>query len=229
MRDIVGLDVGQSVDPTAVCVLEVVTRKDELDKMIAGKPSAVDMSWYPKNRDGGIKDPHGIYRVDVRHLERLPLQMPYPEQIEHVKRILGRPPLESPKTDLVLDRTGVGAAVSDLFVREGLDPVMVTITAGDGESRGSTYRDWRVSKLSLVSRLQAMLHGGQLKIAEGLDEAQALVWELQDFRATASDHGNWRFGARSGRHDDLVLALAIGAWWAAHDYGKIRSGWTTFD
>jgi len=64
-----------------------------------------------------------------------------------------------------------------------------------------------------VSRLRGMLHSGELNIAKDLNEAQALLWELQDFRATASDTGNWRFGARSGRHDDLVLALAIGCWW----------------
>jgi hypothetical protein len=63
-----------------------------------------------------------------------------------------------------------------------------------------------------------------------LDEAQALAWELQDFRATASESGNCRFGARSGRHDDLVLALAIGAWWvnrpSAWTYvGTYNRGW----
>jgi hypothetical protein len=85
-----------------------------------------------------------------------------------------------------IDSTAVGRPVTDMFTKEGLDPVSETITAGDSESRGSTYRDRRVSKLSPVSRLQAMLHSRQLEIA------QALVWELQDFRATASDHGNGR-------------------------------------
>jgi len=215
-RYVVGCDVGQSVDPSAIAVLEITTRQDRLDAMM-GNPevNSIPKDWYPEG-GGGIKDPLGVDRIDVRHLERLPLKMAYPDQVEHVQKLLNRPPLDRPNTDLVLDQTGVGRPVVDMFRQAGLSPIAVTITAGDGESRGDSSQDYRVSKLLLVSRLQAMLHSGQLRIAKHLDEAQALAWELQDFRATASEAGNWRFGARSGRHDDLVLALAIGAWWANH-------------
>jgi hypothetical protein len=213
-RYVEGVDIGQSVDHTAIAVLQVTTRQDRLNAtMDDPKAEPIPMEWYPPG-GGGIKDPHGVARIDVRHLERLPLKMAYPAQVEHVKRLLNRPPLDRPNTDLVLDQTGVGRPVVDMFRQAGLDPVAVTITAGEGEGRGEGYRDFRVSKLMLVSRLQAMLHSGELKIVKVLEETQALAWELQDFRATASDAGNWSFGARSGRHDDLVLALAIGVWWA---------------
>ena len=43
-------------------------------------------------------------------------------------------------------------------------------------------------------------------------EAPALRAELEDFRATVTDSGRWTFGARSGAHDDLVLALALALW-----------------
>jgi hypothetical protein len=36
-----------------------------------------------------------------------------------------------------------------------------------------------------------------------------LKLELEDLRATVTDSGRWTFGARSGAHDDLVLALAL--------------------
>lgn len=223
-RYVVGCDVGQSVDPSAIAVLEVTTRQDRLNAtMDAPVADPIPMDWYPTG-GGGIKDPQGVDRIDVRHLERLPLKMPYPEQVKHVKTLLNRPPLDRPNTDLVLDQTGVGRPVVDMFRQAGLGPVAVTITAGDGEGRGDTYQDFRVSKLLLVSRVQAMLHSSQLRIAKHLDEAQALAWELQDFRATASEAGNWRFGARSGRHDDLVLALAIGCWWANRPQNTLRVG-----
>jgi len=45
------------------------------------------------------------------------------------------------------------------------------------------------------------------------------VNELQNFRAEYSDSGYIRFNARNGKHDDLVLALAI-ALWRAHGDGE---------
>jgi hypothetical protein len=65
----------------------------------------------------------------------------------------------------------------------GLDPLGVTITLGENETRAPDGSGWRVSKLTLVSRLQAMLHAGELKIAKSLPEAGALALELRDFRA----------------------------------------------
>lgn len=63
--------------------------------------------------------------------------------------------------------------------------------------------------------MQALLHDGRLKIHKALADAPALVAELQEFRAQVTDSGYSRFGARSGKHDDLVLAVAI-ALWRAH-------------
>ena len=108
-----------------------------------------------------------------------------------------------------------------MFREAGLEPIGVTITSGDSEVRGDRFDEWRVPKSILVSRLQALLHAGEIHIASGLEETEILALELQDFRASVSDTGHWRYGARSGKHDDLVLALAIGCWWAC------RSGPTT--
>jgi hypothetical protein len=80
-----------------------------------------------------------------------------------------------------------------------------------------------VPKLTLVSRLQALLHQGQLKILRELAEAETLVRELQDFRVEYTAAGHLTFNARSGKHDDLVLALAI-AVWRAHGGGMTSWG-----
>jgi hypothetical protein len=72
-----------------------------------------------------------------------------------------------------------------------------------------------VPKLSLVSRLQALLHEGSLKIHRDIPDAAVLVRELRDFRVEFTAAGSLTFNARSGWHDDLVLALAI-AVWVAH-------------
>jgi hypothetical protein len=80
-----------------------------------------------------------------------------------------------------------------------------------------------VPKLTLVSRLQALLQQGRLKILRELDEAETLVRELQDFQVEHTAAGHLTFNARSGKHDDLVLALAI-AVWRAHGGGMTSSG-----
>jgi hypothetical protein len=64
------------------------------------------------------------------------------------------------------------------------------------------------------------------RILRSLPDASVLMSELQDFRAEVSDTGAWRFGARSGKHDDLVLALAIALWRAR--MGEQFAGWIGF-
>jgi hypothetical protein len=212
---ILSADLGQSVDPTAIAILQAFSR-EEIARA-TGDVSKLPPDWENKKAQPGqnwLKDPHTLARVDVRHLERLPLGTKYTSVLEIVAGLLRRPPLGS-KTDFLLDATGVGRPVVDMFRRAGLKPKGVTITAGDSESdQGSD--DYRVSKLILVSRLQALLHADELWISSKMKEAKTLGEELQDFRAIYSETtGYARFGAREGKHDDLVLAVAIGTWWAA--------------
>jgi hypothetical protein len=226
-RWILSVDLGFSIDPTAIAVIEATTRREiaelaarTLPNYQPGEPGSPPLDWFtPENERGSsrtnrLKHPSRVARLDVRHLSRLPLRTSYPDVVSHVATLLRRPPLRNPRADLVIDATGVGRPVVQLFERAGLKPIAVTITSGDAETR-TPEGEWRVAKLQLVSRLQALLHSGELRTAEGLTEAKAFASELMDFRATFSDSGNVRFGAREGQHDDLVLAVAIGAWWAS--------------
>jgi len=131
----------------------------------------------------------------------------------HTKRLLAGAPFYG-RAELILDLTGVGRPVADLFNAEGLRPVKVSITAGDSETLND-HGVWHVAKLLLVSTVQALLHDGRLQIQKDLPEAPVLKVELEDFRASVTDSGRWTFGARSGAHDDLVLALALALWRAS--------------
>src|SRR5215472_13862886 len=157
----------------------------------------------------------------VGHLERLPLGTSYPAIVAHVGRLLTKLP---GRPELVIDYTGVGRPVFDMFVYSGIYPTGVLITGGTTEARDGPTRS--VPMLTLVSRLQALLHEGRLKILRELSEAETLVRELQDFRAEFTAAGHLTFNARSGKHDDLVLALAI-AVWRAHGGGM--AGWGVFE
>jgi Terminase RNaseH-like domain len=178
-RYVVGVDLGQSYDPTAIAAVRRV--------------------------DDDQTDP--IFQVG--HLQRLPLNTPYPGVVRHVATMLNTPRLRN-KSELVIDYTGVGRPVFDMFQVAGISPIGVSIHAGDAVTHeGRTYK---VPKLILISGVQALLHSGRLKIQKNLPDAPALVAELQDFRGVVSDTGYWKFGARSGKHDDLVLAVAIALW-----------------
>ena len=153
---------------------------------------------------------HLADRFDVRHLARLPLGLSYPEVVAEVGRLLHRPPLAD-NCELVIDETGVGRAVADIFDNAGLRPLRVTITAGSEQTQHSG-RAWHVPKQVLISTLDARLHTGELKFAAELGEASTMQDELKDFRRKVSAAGRYSYEARVGKHDDLVLAVAIGLW-----------------
>jgi hypothetical protein len=57
--------------------------------------------------------------------------------------------------------------------------------------------------------MEARLHTSELRVAAELADAPALRDELKDFARKVSDAGRVTYSARSGAHDDLVLACAI--------------------
>jgi hypothetical protein len=134
----IGCDLGQSVDPTAIVVVETVVTK---------------RVW----RDGWHAEPRtAVEAVEhrVRHAERLPLQMAYPLQVAHVRGLMMAPELPAKDTELVIDLTGVGRPVFDMFEQDGLKPLGVVITGGLEAARDGA-QVYRVPKILLVSRLQA--------------------------------------------------------------------------
>ena len=186
----VGIDIGQAHDPTAIAIVSRVTTEATNPQLKAANP-----------------EPHPRY--EVQHLERLRLGMPYPAQVDHLEAMLTKPPLNRLGPRVLVDYTGVGRPVFDMFAgRHALRRAQgVVITGGRDTTRHGP--GWSVPKGELVSKLQALLHSGHLRIAASLPEAPVLLRELQDFRVRFSDAGNATFNAREGAHDDLVLALAL--------------------
>src|SRR6266849_2806385 len=70
-------------------------------------------------------------------------------------------------------------------------------------SRDGGHRPWP------QTRLVSALHTDELKIAAALSDAESLQEELKDFQRKVSDAGRATYNARTGAHDDLVLAIAI--------------------
>ncbi len=147
----------------------------------------------------------------VRHLERFKLGTPYPRIVEDVAALMAKHPLRQ-YGSLVIDATGVGRPVVDMFSAANVGYTAVVITGGDTESRDENYF-WRVPKRNLVSTVQVLLQTDRLKFADSLPELPTLMSELQNFHVKITDKAHDTYGAwRDGAHDDLVLALALALW-----------------
>ena len=157
-------------------------------------------------------------RYEVVHLERLPLDQPYPAQIEYLFQLMHRKPLDKANVVLAIDYTGVGRPVVDLAQDRGLSPIGIAITGGNNASWSEDKTKASVPKRDLISGLQIAAQNDALKVASGLEFGPVLAQELQDFkvkidsRTSHDSYGSWR----EGSHDDLILATAIALWTAEH-------------
>lgn len=156
----------------------------------------------------------------VRHLQRWPLGTPYPQITQAVAALLGQlRPLAPPEVPplLVVDQTGVGRPIVDLFRAAGLTPLAVTITGGLAAVL-TPEGEWHVPKRDLVGAVQLLLQTRRLAWARTLPDETILAAELGNFRVTISPSGRDTYGAgpaeqwREGAHDDLVLAVALACW-----------------
>ena len=211
---ILGVDLAQSSDYTAICVLErtpVATGRTELDgnKTVSRNLYADTVREYYRP----VTENH----YAARHLERLPIGTPYPAQVARIKQLSAElQRMNGTAPHLVADATGVGRPVIDMLRSAELRPVSITITGGDAVSR--ERMDYRVPKRDLVSIVQVLLQSERLKIARGLPEASTLTSELLAFKVSISLKGHDSYGNdvgpwRENPHDDMVLAVALAAWY----------------
>ena len=201
---IVAVDPGLSMQHTAIAIIEQHTRRE------------------PRGRSE-------CTAIQLRHLERLPLDATYPQTVERTKERLGalEVPEDARQSDLIVDVTGTGRAIAGLMKTAGMDPITVAITAGMDENE-ITPRDWRLPKIELVGNLQVLFQTEKLKTAKALPLVPVLLQELQDFKLKPSpvnltDTESWR----EGQHDDLVFAVGLAAWRAVRETPSRAGRWRT--
>jgi hypothetical protein len=210
---IVGVDLGQQRDPTAICVVE-------RGYVPAGK--LYNASYWVKGRElYGAREPVKL-EYHVRHLERPALGTSYVEVVERVVELLKS--LGDEELVLAVDTTGVGRPVADML-KERLErwleeerntclhTAWITITGGDSVTKAEGG-GIRVPKRDLASAPLVLMQNGQLKIAEALQLAPVLRRELLNFKVKiniATGHDSYE-AWREGDHDDLVLAVALACW-----------------
>lgn len=199
---VVGLDLGQSQDFSALSVVDHV-------RVL---PPGSSIERVERNMARGFDDP-GVNELRVVHLQRWALGTPYDVVVDEVSALMATPELVD--SWLLFDATGVGRGVKDMLTTSYLAgrmgsmwPVGRTIT-GEGKGHGST-----ITKRDLMSVLEVALQQGRFKVAEQLELREILEQELQSFRRKISAAGrdSYEFirGAGTG-HGDLTIATALAA------------------
>lgn len=195
-----GLDLGQRADYSALAAVECIGTEVRLT--VQGEDPEYHVACPVEYV---LIGPPVSFRC--RHLQRWPLGTSYPRIVADVGQLARR---LSPPPILGIDLGGVGIAVGNLFTLAGLSHVGVTITAG--RQPNATDLGFTVPKRELVGAVQVSLQSDRLKIAKALPEAETLVHELEVFDGKLSESGYETLEARSGQHDDLLLALCLACW-----------------
>jgi hypothetical protein len=239
-----GLDLGQSQDYSALAIIEEqlyigegwaneVLYQEDYDKGISpGWVSPAALTAYRAGLALRLSENYGRpaeVPLAVRHLERFELGTKYTDVVDRVATLVRSDSLRHMPAVLLVDKTGVGAAVLDSFTHARIGAVAITLHGGSSVNRDPQRVGYRVPKRDLITVTQVLLQNGQLKVAADLPEAETLKKELLNFRVkidprTAHDsYEHWR----EGDHDDLVLAVSMAAWfrqyWNRHlDTGLAR-------
>ena len=217
---ILSVDLGKVRDFTAIAILE---KRPPPTKAVHPDPRALRT----------IQVPIGPRPLHLRHLERVPKGTTYPAVVELVKGRLAALTDGPSRPALVVDHTGVGVAVVDLFEAAKLQPYAITITGGDTVS--DEGRHWRVPKRELVTSTQLAMQNGRLRFAATLADLPTLEQELASFNYKLSDAGHDSYASwRERDHDDLVLAVAMAVWYADYTPKRVyyddhdAVSWTSF-
>jgi phage FluMu gp28-like protein len=194
------------------------TKHQHFSGMICARVRRVMTRFYLGIDLGKTRDHTAIAIVEradtllLRYAERVALGTPYPQVVEHIRRMVNHENLRG-QCAAVVDGTGVGAPVVDLLRsgQLGCEVCAVNITGGERPTQSGNV--WNVPKRDLMAGVQVLLEKRGLRIARRLKETGPLIRELTDVRLTAGSGGKLRMGAdRAGQHDDLVIALALACW-----------------
>ncbi len=188
MAIMMGIDIGQKRDLSAICVAETQTRADGEQSMV-----------------------HHL----IRHLDRLPVGTPFPEVAKRVAAVALSVEHHVDDSPLIfVDATGLGQPIMDLLEEAVSRARTVTpVYSNHGDRRAEMASGWRtevqLGKAYLVSRLQALLQTRRLQLPRTA-QSETLARELQEYEIQVAEDANDRYGAfRVGTHDDLVTALGL--------------------
>ncbi len=194
---------------------------------------SVDLGIAPARTAIAVMEMHGVrptVELHVRAISRPPLGTKTAAIIDETRALCNRlgeqlvrqysrwadpDALRGSYRSVLVDLTGSGLPALALFDHAGVHPIPIWITNGIGFSHES--RGYRVARPDLISALALLVEDGRVKVAAALTEAPTVLREFQTFQRTTplgtpDERALWR----ERPDDDLVLSLAMGAWYAQH-------------
>lgn len=219
-----GLDLGQAADYSALAVLEepvyapLPLSDESANAPRMGWVSGASLTpeqrmlygqglWYAWKQQAPGKSP-----LWLRQLHRYPLRTPYPDIVNDVIRRLGGKDEYRSDAVLVLDATGVGAGIADLFVYADLPCEMVKVIIHGGTTV-TVDHGLHVPKVDLIAAAHALWQTKRLQVAQHAPLVSTWLTELENYAFKQSEAGHVSFNARGDSiHDDLVLAVALACW-----------------
>ncbi len=129
---------------------------------------------------------------------------------------------------LVIDGTGVGGPVFDLYDEAGLDPLKIVFTSGEsisvqsgaraGSSKFGIVQGYGVPKADLVGALVVAMEQGRMIRAADVPYKQQEIEQYQNFVGRINEKTKYvKFGnAQDEIHDDIIVADAMAVWYGDH-------------
>ncbi|MHC9540428.1 MAG: hypothetical protein AB9903_13000 [Vulcanimicrobiota bacterium] len=148
----------------------------------------------------------------LRSLQRMHKGTPYTVTAGQLRSMVTEPSLQCDNHSpvLVIDGTGVGAAVEDILRAWQLPLISVKIHGGMNVIR--KRGEIRVPKKELILTLMSAFNNGRLQIARGTPEGPDFINELQKFRVKINPKTRRATFEGQGAHDDIVLSVAMGVY-----------------
>jgi len=175
-----------------------------------------------------------IHTYDIMHIDKFQC-VSYPEITDIVSNMMEHHDLKS-NADLLVDGSGVGAAVVDLMRDRFLTPIPIIFT-GPGKARevyadmGNIFsvsdrlkgarilNDIHVPKVDMVAAARILTQQRRFRMTQGLKWADEFERQMLKFRGKVNEKtGHVRHEAETeDTHDDLVVCLLMAAWWFNRD------------
>ena len=211
---ILGLDLGQSEDPSAMALI-----------------LNIDQTISPHNWIDSTHPRHNTWQLTATKV--FPLGTAYTALAQQIHQTLERFKQQHPTTQITLlaDATGIGRPTLEILHKEltsrGGQPKArlegIVFTAGATHSK-TTHPSlpidlFHVPKLDLISTLLQSIESHQLKVIPNLPEQQTLIAQLKSLRyANSRQTGQTTIHVDSNASNpqianaDLVMALAMATW-----------------
>lgn len=159
-------------------------------------------------------------------------RLKYTELPVYTKELISSLDMEG-RSALVIDKTGVGNAIYDMYDEAGLDPLGIIFSGGASAQMHTSQRirsqfgqvsHITVPKADLIGALKLAVEQGRLRIAEGLMYAREAEAQFRHFVGKFnSQTGNVKLENDSPDvHDDFVVTEAMCAWYVLHMKGHFE-------